>query len=108
MTVGGREVLLRGATGGPGRRAVVLATVTPLASIFGSGFLIIIPILERELGSLAAVGMAGVCLLAWMVGIAIRHNVAVVEPLSNEGRLGRGTVGGRSSAIRSRRRSSRR
>lgn len=27
----------------------MLATVTPLASIFGSGFLIIVPILEREL-----------------------------------------------------------
>lgn len=92
MTVGGREVLASGVTGGPGRRAVVLATVTPLASIFGSGFLIIIPILERELGSLAAVGMAGVCLLAWMVGSAIRHNVAVVEPLSNDGRLDKATA----------------
>lgn len=64
-----------------------LTTVTPLASIFGSGFLIIIPILERELGALAVVGMAGVCLVAWMVGIAIRHNVAVGEPLADAGRL---------------------
>ncbi len=71
----------------PGARAVTLATVTPLASIFGSGFLIIIPILERELGALAAVGMAGVCLVAWMVGIAVRHNVAVVEPLADADRL---------------------
>lgn len=70
-----------------GARAVRLATVTPLASIFGSGFLIIIPILERELGALAAAGMAAVCLLAWMVGIAIRHNVAVVEPLTDADRL---------------------
>jgi hypothetical protein len=70
-----------------GTRTVVLATVTPLASIFGSGFLIIIPILERELGALAVAGMAGVCLLAWMVGIAIRHNVAVVEPLTDAGHL---------------------
>ena len=72
---------------GYGVRAVRLATVTPLASIFGSGFLIIIPILERELGALAVVGMAGVCLVAWMVGIAIRHNVAVVEPLADAGRV---------------------
>ena len=71
----------------PTRRAVTLATVTPLASIFGSGFLIIIPILEREMGSLAAVGMAAVCLLAWTVGIAIRHNVATIEPLVRDGRL---------------------
>jgi hypothetical protein len=71
----------------PGPRAVVLATVTPLASIFGSGFLIIIPILERELGALAAAGMAAVCVLAWTVGIAIRHNVKVVEPLTSADHL---------------------
>lgn len=65
---------------------------TPLASIFGSGFLIIIPILERELGALAAVGMAAVCLLAWMVGIAIRHNVAIAEPLTDAGRLDQTTA----------------
>jgi hypothetical protein len=65
----------------------VLATVTPLASIFGSGFLIIIPILERELGALAAAGMAAVCVLAWTVGIAIRHNVKVVEPLTSADHL---------------------
>jgi len=59
-----------------------LATVTPLASIFGSGLLIIVPILERELGAMAALGMAGVCAVAWMVGSAIRHNVGVVEPLA--------------------------
>ncbi len=33
------------------------------------------------------VGMAGVCLVAWMVGIAIRHNVAVVEPLADHHHL---------------------
>lgn len=75
------------ASNGLGSRPVRLATVTPLASIFGSGFLIIVPILERELGALAVVGMAAVCLFAWMVGIAIRHNVAVVEPLADAGRL---------------------
>jgi hypothetical protein len=71
----------------PTRRAVLLATVTPLASIFGSGFLIVVPILEREMGARAAVGMAAVCLLAWTVGIAIRHNVATIEPLVRDGRL---------------------
>ncbi len=69
------------------RRSVVLATVTPLASIFGSGFLIVVPILERTLGAMAALGMAAVCAVAWMVGAAIRHNVAVVEPLAEAGRL---------------------
>ena len=70
----------------------MLATVTPLASIFGSGFLIIIPILEREMGSLAAIGMAAVCLLAWTVGIAIRHNVATIEPLVRDGQLDQTTA----------------
>jgi len=69
-----------------------LASVTPLASIFGSGFLIIVPILERALGSMAAVGMAAVCAVAWMVGAAIRHNVAVVEPLTDAGKLDRITA----------------
>ncbi len=58
------------------RGEVLRATVTPLASIFGSGFLIIVPILERALGALAVVGMTAVCALAWFVGSAIRHNVA--------------------------------
>ena len=42
-------------------RTVAFATVTPLASIFGSGLLIIVPILEVTLGALAVVGIAGVC-----------------------------------------------
>jgi len=87
MTPRARDVAAGAGLAGYGARAVRRATVTPLASIFGSGFLIVIPILERELGALAVVGMAGVCLVAWMVGIAIRHNVAVVEPLADAGRL---------------------
>ena len=63
----------------PRRRDVLRASVTPLASIFGSGFLIIVPILERSLGRLAAFGMAAVCGLAWLVGMAIRHNVVATE-----------------------------
>lgn len=87
MMARARDVAGRGGLLSCGARAVRLATVTPLASIFGSGFLIVIPILERELGALAVVGMAGVCLMAWMIGIAIRHNVAAVEPLADAGRL---------------------
>ena len=44
------------------------------------------------MGSLAAVGMAAVCLLAWTVGIVIRHNVATIEPLVSEARLDRTTA----------------
>lgn len=66
---------------------VALASVTPLASIFGSGFLIIVPVLERTLGALSILGLLGVCGLAWFVGTAIRHNVATVEPLAEADRL---------------------
>jgi len=70
---------------------VLRATVPPLASIFGSGFLIIIPVLERTLGSLSIAGIAGVCGFAWLIGTAIRHNVAAVEPLAERGQVDRTT-----------------
>ena len=68
-------------------RKALAASVTPLASIFGSGFLIIVPVLERTLGALAVVGVGGVCGFAWLVGSAIRHNVATVEELADRRRL---------------------
>jgi len=58
----------------------VRASVTPLASILGSGLLIIVPVLERTLGSLSLFGAAGVCAVAWVVGTSVRHCVRVVEP----------------------------
>ncbi len=69
------------------RRRVLLATVTPLASIFGSGFLIIVPVLERTLGALSVLGAAAVCALAWLAGTAVRHCVRVVEPRAAAGAL---------------------
>ena len=72
-----------------GPRRVLLASVTPLASIFGSGFLIIVPVLERALGGLAVLGAVGVSAVAWTVGSAIRHNIQVVEPLAAKGALDR-------------------
>lgn len=72
-------------------RGVLVATATPLASIFGSGFLIIVPVLERTLGALAIVGAIGVCALIWFVGTAIRHNVATVEQLQRDGDIDRTT-----------------
>jgi hypothetical protein len=72
-------------------RTVLKATVTPLASTFGSGFLIIVPVLERTLGARSIVGICGVCMLAWLVGSAIRHNVTIVEPLEDDQRLDRAT-----------------
>lgn len=43
------------------RRTVMVAAVTPLASILGSGLLIIVPVLEGTLGALSIVGAVAVC-----------------------------------------------
>lgn len=80
-----------GASASLPRGTLLRAAVTPLASIFGSGFLIIVPILERTLGAYAALGMAVVLAIAWWAGNAIRHNVAVVEPMLADGSLDRRT-----------------
>ncbi|MEZ5812372.1 MAG: hypothetical protein R3D45_13250 [Rhizobiaceae bacterium] len=57
------------------------ATVTPLASIIGSGFLVAGPILGHAAGNLAWLAMFGLCAAAYLFGAAIRHNIAVVEPM---------------------------
>lgn len=51
------------------------ATVTPLASIIGSGFLVLAPILVSEYGRNAPLVMAGLCLGAYLFGAAIRYNI---------------------------------
>ncbi len=65
----------------------MFAVVTPLASILGSGLLIIVPVLESTLGALAIVGVVVVSATAWWVGSAVRHNIGVVEPLEESGDL---------------------
>ena len=67
--------------------AILRASVTPLASIFGSGFLIIVPILELSLGALAIWGAFAVTAIAWFLGSAIRHNIATIEPAVADGSL---------------------
>ena len=54
---------------------------TPLASIFGSGFLVIVSVLAGAVGSYALPAMAAICALAYMVGSVIRYNIAHAEPL---------------------------
>ena len=51
------------------------ATVTPLASIIGSGFLIVAPLLAHIAGSYAAAAMLGIALLAFWIGSAVRYNI---------------------------------
>lgn len=55
------------------------AMTTPLASIIGSGFLVLGPILENAYGEYAPLAMAGLCLLAYLFGGAIRYNMAAIE-----------------------------
>jgi hypothetical protein len=57
------------------------ATVTPLASIIGSGFLVSGPILGATVGSLTWAAMAFLCGVAYLFGSAIRYNILNVEPL---------------------------
>jgi len=51
------------------------ATITPLASIIGSGFLILGPILDRDYGIWSIAVMGGLCAAAWAIGSAIRFNI---------------------------------
>ncbi len=51
------------------------ATVTPLASIIGSGFLVLAPLLVREFGQRAVWVMSGLCGVSYLIGSAIRFNI---------------------------------
>ncbi len=62
-------------------KPLVDATSTPLSSIFGSGFLIIVPILAGAVGSYSVLAMAAVCALAYAVGSVIRFNIRHAEPV---------------------------
>lgn len=55
------------------------ATITPLASIIGSGFLVLGPILDVSYGGYAPLVMAGLCAIAYLFGSAIRFNIAEIE-----------------------------
>jgi len=59
------------------------ATVTPLASIIGSGFLVLGPILAREFGNSAPLVMLGLCMTAYAFGSAIRFNIRHLEQIRN-------------------------
>jgi hypothetical protein len=51
------------------------ATVTPLASIIGSGFLVVVPLLAGSTGKLSVVAIVGIVLLSFWIGAAIRFNI---------------------------------
>ncbi len=55
------------------------AMITPLASIIGSGFLVLGPILNTAYGKYAPLVMAALCLGAYLYGAAIRYNIAAID-----------------------------
>ena len=68
---------LPGIRNNPGWRAMV----TPLASIIGSGFLVIAPMLAEISGRFAVLDMVGIVVVAFVIGAVIRFNIAHSEPL---------------------------
>jgi hypothetical protein len=62
-------------------KPIISATATPLASIFGSGFLVIVPILAGSVGPYSVWAMAAVCAVAYAVGAVIRFNIKHAEPV---------------------------
>jgi len=57
------------------------ATITPLASIMGSGFLVSAPLLYAHVGNYAVLAMAALLLLAYAIGSVIRFNIRYAEPI---------------------------
>ena len=65
------------------------AVVTPLASIIGSGFLLLGPILNIGYGGYAPLIMLVLCLAAFLFGGVIRFNIAAGEKSIQSGDYGR-------------------
>jgi len=55
------------------------ATITPLASIIGSGFLVLGPILIASYGLYAPLAMIALCAAAYAFGAAIRYNIRTID-----------------------------
>lgn len=60
---------------------IIPAMSTPLASIFGSGFLVIVPILASSVGPYAVLAMIAVAFIAFHAGAIVRHNILCAEPV---------------------------
>ncbi len=67
-------------------RKIVPAMSIPLASIFGSGFLVIVPILASSVGPYALLAMLVVAFVAFQAGAVVRHNILCAEPVLAAGR----------------------
>lgn len=68
------------------KASVWRATVTPLASIMGSGFLISAPLLANNAGNYAIWLMAVLLGIAYLLGHTIRFNIRHFEPIEHQSR----------------------
>lgn len=59
------------------------ATLTPLASIMGSGFLVCAPLIGGIAGPLSLLFMVALLVMAYCVGEAIRYNIRYFEPVEH-------------------------
>ena len=75
------------------------ATITPLASIIGSGFLVLGPILVINFGAYAPLVMLGLCALAYAFGGAIRFNIARIDDAEPRSALAEGIERGASAVL---------
>lgn len=67
------------------RRSVTWrAMTTPLASIIGSGFLVLGPILDAQYGKYAPLVMGALCVGAYLYGAAIRYNMVTIEAVHRD------------------------
>lgn len=60
---------------------IVPAMSTPLASIFGSGFLVIVPVLASGVGPYAVWAILAVAFVAFHTGAIVRDNILCAEPV---------------------------
>ena len=60
------------------------ATLTPLSSIIGSGFLIIAPLLASVVGEYSPLAVTAIVVLAYAIGGVIRFNILHAEPLLHD------------------------
>ena len=67
------------------------ATLTPLSSIIGSGFLIMSPLLASVVGGLSPIAVIGIVVLAYSIGSVIRFNILHIEPRIKDGSLSKTT-----------------
>jgi hypothetical protein len=60
------------------------ATLTPLSSIIGSGFLIIAPLLASVVGGYSLLAVTVIVVLAYAIGGVVRFNILHAEPLLHD------------------------